>query len=90
MNEDLWRRLQIDVQELQDLMRGKGMDGGVINALLSLGNVVHGTKENPGGLVKRVEEQENKIDKLYKIVYMGMGAAGVINVGWMVFIHFHK
>lgn len=39
---------------------------------------------------RMMNEANAKIDKLFKIVYMGAGAAFVVNIGWMVFTHFHK
>ena len=94
MNEDKIQRLEIDMAKVQAILKGEGMDGGLVNAAISLGNVVHGTKENPGGLVKRVDDQDEKIEKLMKVFYMGMGAwwiaTGVTTIAWMVFTHFHK
>jgi hypothetical protein len=101
MNDQTIQQMQIKLQELEDLMRGRGQEGGFVHATLSLAALVQGTKENPGGLVKRIDEVEEaaikraeaqgeKIDKLFKIVYMGAGAAFVVNIAWMIFTHFHK
>lgn len=112
MSEEALKQMQQELRELRDLMRGKGADGGFIHATLRLAELMHGTKENPGGMVKRIEEVcaeaearsksvetavsarcsalENGIAKINRIIYMGAGAAFVINIGWMIFTHFHK
>lgn len=88
--EEQIRRMQIEINELQDLLRGKGLEGGAIQGLLRLADMVHGTKENPGGLVKRVDALEQSVIEIKGWIQKGIGMAFAINIGWIVFTHFSK
>lgn len=90
MSEEEFKEMQQGIRELNELMRGKGADGGFIHAMLRLAEIIHGSKENPGGLILRMDKQDEKIQNLLNIVKMGSGAAFVISVAWMIFTHFHK
>jgi hypothetical protein len=86
--------LEQRLDDIETLLQGNmadGINGGsVIRVLARMVETVYGPKDNPGGLVHQIQQQNERMDKLFRLVYMGAGAAVAVNIGWMIFTHFQK
>lgn len=68
-------------------MQGKIEDGleggGVIGCMKRISETVYGSRDMGDGLVQSVS-------RLTRVMWIGMGFMAAINVGWLLFTHFHK
>jgi hypothetical protein len=94
-DNEVLQHLEQRVTDLETLIQGKitdGMNGGsIIHVLARLVETVYGPKDDPSaGIVHQMKQQNDKIERLLKLVYMGGGGAFVIGLLWSIFQHFHK
>lgn len=72
-------------KQLNVIIRGAKADGtdGLLYNAMRTHEEVFGTPGKPGGLTAKVEH-------LTTVLKYGVGFLSAINVGWIVFTHFHK
>lgn len=89
MSHDRYAELERRIADIEALIQGdmkQGVDGsgGMLGVLKDISETLYGCHESgKRGIVDVVQRME-------RIMWVCIGIGGTINVGWMVFIHFHK
>lgn len=84
MSHDRFQELERRIADMETLMQGNLKDGvegagGVIGMLKNISETLYSER----GIVAAV-------DKLTKVMYVGIGVGFALQIGWMIFTHFHK